>query len=95
MLPNHSRTEIGRYYRVPRTTVASSRSEDRMSNYADEANTEDQDTAAEEEFAPAGYPTPGSDPAPGSTADSANPDDRPAGDVTEEGMETPMAPSGG
>ena len=60
-----------------------------MSNYADEANTEDAAAAAEEDFAPAGSPDPGPE------ADSdVNPVSGPEGDVTDEGMETPIAPSG-
>jgi hypothetical protein len=60
-----------------------------MSNYADEANTEDEATAVEDEFAPAGVPTPGPD------VNEVNPETGPEGDLPEEGMETPIAPSGG
>lgn len=56
-----------------------------MSNYADETNQDA--TFAEDEFAPAGVPTPGPD------ANEVNPETGPDGDVTEEGMETPIAPT--
>ena len=59
-----------------------------MSNYADEANTQDDDAAVQDEFAPAGVPEPGTDP------NEVNPVTGPDGDVGEEGMETPIAPSG-
>jgi hypothetical protein len=58
-----------------------------MSNYADETNTQDDATAVEDDFAPAGVPTPGED------VNEVNPQAGPDGDVTEEGMETPIAPS--
>lgn len=58
-----------------------------MSNYADETNTEDDATAVEDDFAPAGMPTPGDDP------NEVNPVTGPEGDITEEGMETPIAPT--
>ena len=56
-----------------------------MSNYADESNQDA--TFAEDEFAPAGVPTPGPD------ANEVNPETGPDGDVTDEGMETPIAPT--
>ena len=58
-----------------------------MSNYADEANTEDNETAVEDDFAPAGVPIPGDDP------NEVNPVTGPDGDVVDDGMETPIAPS--
>jgi hypothetical protein len=58
-----------------------------MSDYADETNTQDEATAVEDDFAPAGVPLPGAD------VNEVNPETGPEGDITEEGMETPIAPS--
>jgi hypothetical protein len=44
-------------------------------------------TAVEDDFAPAGVPTPGED------VNEVNPQAGPDGDITEEGMVTPIAPS--
>ncbi len=46
-----------------------------MSDYADETNTQDEATAVEDDFAPAGVPLPGAD------VNEVNPETGPEGDI--------------
>ena len=78
------------YSQTPSDTVTTEplrSEEDSMSNYADETNTQDDAYRRRGRLRTRGCADPGDDP------NEVNPDTGPDGDVSEEGMETPIAPS--